>query len=91
VCGVRNLVGDGFEELLVGEAALGDDGFGELCLAARVAVRAQDHLARPGGDEYNNSVVAFLELRWGKLISWEDYEDTERIAAWDAARSMVSS
>lgn len=57
----------------------------------RVAVRAQDYLAGPAGDEYNNRVVAFLELRWGKLISWEDYEDTERTAAWDTARSLTSA
>lgn len=57
----------------------------------RVAVRAQDYLERPDRDEYSNRVVAFLELRWGKLISWEDYEDTERIAAWDAARSVTAA
>jgi hypothetical protein len=27
--------------------------------------------------------VLFLEIRWGRLIRWEDYEDTERITAWD--------
>lgn len=54
----------------------------------RVAVRAHDHLAGPDGDEYNNRVVAFLQIRWGKLISWEDYEDTERVAAWDRRRSV---
>jgi ketosteroid isomerase-like protein len=57
----------------------------------RVAVRAQDYLAGPSGDVYNNRVVAVLELRWGKLTSWEDYEDTERIAAWDRQRSLTSS
>ena len=41
---------------------------------------------RDGTDEYNNRVVAFLELRWGRLICWEDYEDTERLAAWDQRR-----
>lgn len=55
----------------------------------RVAVRAHDFLPGDGGrDEYSNRVVAFLELRWGKLVCWEDYEDTERIAAWDAARAQ---
>ncbi len=39
-----------------------------------------------GGDRYNNRAVAILELRWGKLVVWEDYEDTERVAAWDRAR-----
>ena len=56
---------------------------------ARVAVRGTDHLAGRGGDEYNNRLVAFLELRWGRLVSWEDYEDTERIADWDRARELA--
>lgn len=57
----------------------------------RVAVRAHDHLAgagdgaeHGGSDVYNNRVVAFMEMRWGRLVAWEDYEDTERIAQWDA-------
>lgn len=55
----------------------------------RVAVRAHDFLPVDGGpDEYNNRVVALLELRWGRLVCWEDYEDTERIAAWDTARAQ---
>lgn len=37
------------------------------------------------------SSCGVLELRWGKLTSREDYEDTERIAAWDAERSNVST
>jgi len=50
----------------------------------RVAVRANDFIAAENGvDEYNNRAIAFLELRWGKLVRWEDYEDTERVADWD--------
>lgn len=58
----------------------------------RVAVRAHDFIARPtaGDDVYNNRVVAFLELRWGRLVRWEDYEDTERVAAWDRQRETAS-
>ncbi|MEO1060616.1 MAG: nuclear transport factor 2 family protein [Actinomycetota bacterium] len=52
----------------------------------RVALRAHDYAEGEAGDRYNNRVVAFLEIRWGRLRRWEDYEDTERIAAWDAAR-----
>jgi ketosteroid isomerase-like protein len=52
----------------------------------RVAVRAHDFRAGVDGtDDYNNRLVAFLEIRWGRLVSWEDYEDTERVAAFDAA------
>ncbi len=53
----------------------------------RVAVRAQ--VFQPGEDGvdvYNNRLVAFLELRWGKLVRWEDYEDTERVSLRDARR-----
>lgn len=53
----------------------------------RVAIRAHDFRpGRDGVDAYNNRVVAFLELRWGRLVRWEDYEDTERVAQWDARR-----
>jgi ketosteroid isomerase-like protein len=57
----------------------------------RVAVRVHDAKADPGGgpDVYTNRAVAFLELRWGKVVRWEDYEDTERIAAWDAAMAAA--
>jgi len=56
----------------------------------RVALRAHDHLAGPDGDRYNNRVVAFLELRWGRLVRWEDYEDTERIAELDRVLGAVA-
>jgi len=29
--------------------------------------------------------IALLETRWGRLKVWEDYEDCERVAAWDKA------
>ncbi len=66
----------------------------------RVALRAHDFIAgdslvRQGdgcqGDEYNNRVVAFLEIRWGRLVRWEDYEDTERLAAWDERRANTTA
>lgn len=57
----------------------------------RVAVRAHDYLAGPDGDEYNNRAIAFLQIRWGKLTSWEDYEDTERVTAWDRRRSTTTA
>ncbi len=50
----------------------------------RVAMRLQSFLPTDDGDRYNNRAVAVLELKWGKLVAWEDYEDTERVAAWDA-------
>ena len=55
----------------------------------RVALRVNDFSPGPTPgqpDGYNNRAVAFLTIRWGRLIAWEDYEDTERVAAWDRAR-----
>ena len=52
----------------------------------RVAVRASDALPGDRRHEYDNRVICFLEIRWGRLLLWEDYEDTERIAAWDRRR-----
>ncbi|MFW2334495.1 nuclear transport factor 2 family protein [Ilumatobacter sp.] len=59
----------------------------------RVALRVHDFVpsADGGPDEYNNRAVAFLEIRWGKLMSWEDYEDTERVAAWDRSRRAIDT
>lgn len=58
----------------------------------RIALRVRDFV--PGTDQeadvYNNRVVLFLELRWGRLIRWEDYEDTERAAAWDRDRASLA-
>jgi ketosteroid isomerase-like protein len=59
----------------------------------RVAMRLVSFIGPDGGvgvDRYNNRAVAILELRWGKLVLWEDYEDTERIAAWDRASVVVT-
>lgn len=54
----------------------------------RVAVRAHDFAVDADGrDTYSNRVVAFMEMRWGRLHRWEDYEDTERVAAWDARQA----
>ena len=53
----------------------------------RIALRLHDFIVGVDGDDYNNRVVAFLTIRWGRLVGWEDYEDTERIAAWDATVS----
>ena len=57
----------------------------------RIALRVHDYnLGADGSDTYNNRAVAFLTTRWGRLISWEDYEDTERTAAWDTAQAAAS-
>jgi ketosteroid isomerase-like protein len=58
----------------------------------RVALRVRTIAADPAGgdDRYNNRAVSFLELRWGRLVRWEDYEDTERISAWDRRRDSLA-
>lgn len=57
----------------------------------RIALRVHDFVdGGSGSDTYNNRSVAILELRWGKLIRWEDYEDTQRVASWDQARASSS-
>lgn len=58
----------------------------------RVAVRGRMRIpaTRAGEpDEYQNRIVAVITLRWGRMVAWEDYEDTERASAWDTARSSV--
>ncbi len=56
----------------------------------RVALRVNDFVPRPDGEDvYNNRAVAFLEMRWGRLVRWEDYEDTERVTAWDLQREIA--
>lgn len=55
----------------------------------RVALRVHSYKPGPDGeDEYNNRAIALLETRWGRLVGWEDYEDTQRVAAWDASRAQ---
>jgi hypothetical protein len=57
----------------------------------RVAIRLHDFaVAGDGTDAYTNRAVAFLELRWGRLVVWEDYEDTERSAEWDSRRGAAA-
>ncbi len=57
----------------------------------RVAMRLHSFLPSAAGDQYNNRAVAILELRWGRLVVWEDYEDTERVAAWDRAQATTAA
>lgn len=55
----------------------------------RVALRVRGFAGSDGAaDLYNNRAVLFLEIRWGRLPRWEDYEDTERVAAWDRDRAL---
>ncbi len=59
----------------------------------RIALRVVSYVADPAGgpDVYNNRAIAFLETSWGRLKIWEDYEDSERVAAWDIAIGTTAS
>lgn len=51
----------------------------------RIAVRGHHWVAAPNGeDDYHNRAVLFATTRWGKIINQEDYEDTVRVADFDA-------
>jgi len=51
----------------------------------RIALRAHVWALDPdGGDAYGNRAVLMINARWGKIRRQEDYEDTERAAAFDA-------
>ena len=50
----------------------------------RVAVRVHHGIIDPAGDEiYANRAILMVNLRWAKIQAQEDYEDTERVAAYD--------
>jgi len=59
----------------------------------RIAVRARSFVPGPAGepDEYSNRAILLLEVVWGRLVRWEDYEDTERVAAWDRWRESTEN
>jgi ketosteroid isomerase-like protein len=51
----------------------------------RAAARVRDWMLDADGEEiYSNRAVLFVTARWGKIQSQEDYEDTTRVAAFDA-------
>ena len=59
----------------------------------RAAVRVHHWVPGPDGapDRYNNRAVLFVNTAWGKIRAQEDYEDTERVAAFDAASAPAAA
>ena len=55
----------------------------------RIAVRVRDFIPSSDGGEdvYANRAILFQELRWGRLVRWETYEDTQRVAEWAARQA----
>ena len=50
----------------------------------RAAVRVRDWIIDDKGrDIYSNRAVLMVRARWGRIYEQEDYEDTERVAAFD--------
>ena len=58
----------------------------------RVGLRVHSFIPGAPGkpDMYNNRALALLTVRWGRLVEWEDYEDSERVAMWDASREPAT-
>lgn len=51
----------------------------------RAAARVHHWVPGPDGeDRYANRAVLFVRSSWGRIRSEEDYEDTERVSAFDA-------
>ena len=53
----------------------------------RVAVRVTTGSPTDGGDAYANRAVLMARLSWGKIRDQEDYEDSERVAAFDRGQA----
>ena len=49
-----------------------------------VCIRGHDHLRSPDGElVYENRYVIWGQMKWGKLIDYEVYEDTQKAKALD--------
>jgi ketosteroid isomerase-like protein len=55
--------------------------------ATRIALEFDDHADDPqtGARIYENRAVLVLRTRWGRVVREEVYEDTQKVAAFDAA------
>jgi ketosteroid isomerase-like protein len=68
---------------------------------ARAAVVAHDWVpGRPGlpgwdgvdgHDRYQNRAVLYVRTRWGKIVAHEDFEDSERAAAFDRLTAATAA
>jgi ketosteroid isomerase-like protein len=58
----------------------------------RAAVRVHHWITGPdGNDLYSNRAVLMVRTAWGKIRSQEDYEDTERVSAFDARHPTTAA
>ena len=58
---------------------------------ARAAVRCHDWVPGDAAGPYDNRAVMWVRTRWGRIVEHEDYEDTQRTAAYDADLAAVTS
>ena len=57
-----------------------------------VCVRFTDHAAGPDGEiVYENRAVLFARIVWGKIVFQEDYEDTQKVEAFDEHLAAVDA
>lgn len=49
----------------------------------RVAVQVNHGIVADGVSIYTNRAVLMATIRWGKIRAQEDYEDTQRVSAFD--------
>lgn len=49
----------------------------------RVFFRFTDHIAIPGGGQYENHGAEFVRIRWGKIREQHVHVDTQKVARFD--------
>jgi hypothetical protein len=55
-------------------------------------VRVHHWITGPdGNDLYSNRAVLMVRTAWGKIRSQEDYEDTERVSAFDTSHPTTAA
>jgi ketosteroid isomerase-like protein len=61
--------------------------------ATRIAVQFDDHAHDPRSGEriYANRAVIVLRTRWGRVVAEEVYEDTQKVAAFDARLAATAA
>jgi ketosteroid isomerase-like protein len=60
--------------------------------ATRIAAEFDDHAEDPATGErvYDNRAVIVLQTRWGRVVRERVYEDTQKVAAFDAVLEVAA-
>jgi ketosteroid isomerase-like protein len=60
--------------------------------ATRIAIEFDDHARDAGGTKvYENRALIVLRTRWGRVVHEELFEDTQKVAAFDAHLGITSA